>query len=156
MQIHPRIVQRLPGPREESRALVDHLFIQLAEINMLNAGVFQKFADHTAVPSPDHQHILRFRMGKAGHMDKHLVIDEFIGFRQLDLSVQRQHFAEPLSAEDFKKLIIGLLGCEHLLNADGQRTPRPQRTLFGKIPLLEHLAHRQSPVQAIRNAGWIL
>ncbi len=145
MHVNPRIVHHLVHPRKEAGALIHDLFIALADVDMLDAGVLQQLAHESPGSAADHKNILRLRMRKSGNVRLHFIDDELVRLRKGNASIERDHLPESLAFENLQQMIIGFDGVQSLQNADGKRASRTGRARFGKIAFLENFAHNLLP-----------
>ncbi len=96
MEVHTRGVQGAGGEGEIFPADLDHLFVDLHEVDAPDTVIAAEFPDGAAVPAPDDQHVLHMRMHRHGDVDDHLMVDELVLFREHHKAVQRQAAAELL------------------------------------------------------------
>ncbi len=77
---------------------VDHAFVNLHHIDLLQADVGHQLADGAAVAAANHQGAPGGGQVGQGHIDEPRVVEAFIEFRQLDMAIQKQHLPKGVAA----------------------------------------------------------
>ena len=97
---------------------LDDLGVHLHQVDPLDALVAGQLLDHAAVAGADDQHVLDAGMDRHRNVGDHLVVDELVALRELDVAVQGQHPPEFGGLEDVDALVVGLLGVQMLVDPD--------------------------------------
>ena len=115
--LHPLIVESLGGFGKIFPGNLDEHLIRLHHINGLDFRILGEDLGHAPIAAADDQHVLHPGMHGHGHMDHHLIVDEFVGLREDDFAIQHDHPAKLLRLKDIYALILALLGEQLLVNS---------------------------------------
>ena len=132
MDGQPGIVQTAGGLGQEFPADFHHQGVDLRHINVLDLRVTGQLPDYAAVPGADHQDISDMRVDSHGDVGDHLMVDEFILFRQHHVAVQRQKTAEFRGIKHIDALIFTFSAVElpvypdRKFNIRGLRLRKPE------------------------------
>ncbi len=120
MDGEPGIVQAAGGLGQVLFADLHHQGIDFHHVDVFRFRVADQLPDHSAVSGADHQHLPDAGVDSHGHMGDHLVINEFILFRQHHITVQSQKTAELRGIEHIDSLILTFSAVDLPVHADGK------------------------------------
>ena len=112
IDVHAAVIQLAGILRQPGPAGFYHLSVHFHQVNALHRIIAGQFLHHPAVPGADHQDVLHVLVNGHGDMGDHLVVNEFIPFRQHHVSVQGQHPAEFRGDEDVDLLVLAFPGVQ--------------------------------------------
>ncbi len=117
--LHARIVERAPAEvREVGPGEIDDTGVELCDRHVLDRRVLENLLDEAAVAAPDDPDVAGRTVGKNRHVGQHLVVDEFVGHRQLGHAIEREHPPESLAFGDDEMLMLGLAVEQHPIYLD--------------------------------------
>ena len=139
VDVHPAVVHPAGVAGQVGAAGLHHLGVHLHQVDALHPVVAGQLPHHAAVACTDDKDILCLPVHGHGHMDDHLVVDEFVPLGQHHIAVQCEHPAKLGRFKNINALIIALLGVELLVHPDavlhigGVKFRKPKLHLFSLL-----------------------
>jgi len=96
-------------PRQEPAGGGHHALVYLYKADAIDLGMFHDLPDRPAVAPPNHQGLLRLRMGNEGDVGDHLMIDKLILLGGLHGPIENQHPAIEVGVQNSQLLEGSLL-----------------------------------------------